>query len=110
VDRPDPPERSPEGYAVLSGGEVVGYLEQYNPELLAAMHTAEVFARVPESLSRLLEASGAVALASAEGSSPLKRPPIDVEPGRGGRGAVPPPCSPEASAGTSSELHFLVLV
>src|SRR6476660_5193846 len=58
-------ERSPEGYAIVSGGEVVGHLEQFNPELLAALHTAEVFARVPESLARLLEASGAVALASA---------------------------------------------
>ncbi|HZF08267.1 MAG TPA: hypothetical protein VFE33_05690 [Thermoanaerobaculia bacterium] len=58
-------ERSPEGYAIISGGEVVGHLDRFNPELLAAMHTAEVFARVPESLARLLEASGAVALASA---------------------------------------------
>ncbi|HZF11522.1 MAG TPA: hypothetical protein VFE33_22260 [Thermoanaerobaculia bacterium] len=58
-------ERSPEGYAIVSGGEVVGHLEQYNPEMLAAMHTAEVFARVPESLALLLEASGAVALRSA---------------------------------------------
>src|SRR3954447_6154480 len=58
-------ERSPEGYALVAGGEVVGRLQQYNPELLAAMHTAEVFARVPETLARLLEASGAVALASA---------------------------------------------
>ena len=58
-------ERSPEGYAVVSGGEVVGHLERYDPEMLAALHTAEVFARLPESLARLLEASGAVALASA---------------------------------------------
>ena len=47
------------------GGEIGGHLAQYNPELLAAMHTAEVFARVPESLALLLEASGGVALATA---------------------------------------------
>ena len=58
-------ERSPEGYAIVSGSEIIGHLEQYNPEMLAAMHTAEVFARVPESLAQLLEASGTVALASA---------------------------------------------
>jgi hypothetical protein len=58
-------ERSPEGFAIVSGGEVVGHLDRYHPEMLAALHTAEVFARVPESLALLLEASGAVALVSA---------------------------------------------
>ncbi|HZF13345.1 MAG TPA: hypothetical protein VFE33_31525 [Thermoanaerobaculia bacterium] len=55
-------ERSPEGYAVESGGQVVGYLHHYDPELVTAMHTAESLTRLPECLTRVLEASGAVAL------------------------------------------------
>jgi hypothetical protein len=58
-------ERSPEGYAVESGGQVVGHLSHYDPELLTAMHTAEALARLPECLTRLLDASGAVALETA---------------------------------------------
>jgi len=55
-------ERSPEGYAVESGGQVVGYLHHYDPELVTAMHTAESLTRLPECLTRVLESSGAVAL------------------------------------------------
>jgi hypothetical protein len=56
------PERGPEGYAVLSNGEVVGHLEHYDPDLLAALHTAEALLRLPENLARFLLASGAVTL------------------------------------------------
>jgi len=58
-------ERGPEGYAVESGGQVVGYLRNYDPELVTALHTAESLARLPECLTRVLEASGAVALETA---------------------------------------------
>jgi hypothetical protein len=58
-------ERRPEGYAIESGGQVVGHLRHFDPELAAAMHTAEALARLPEGLTRLLEASGAVALETA---------------------------------------------
>jgi hypothetical protein len=58
-------ERSPEGYAVESGGQVVGHLSHYDPELLTAMHTAEALARLPECLTRVLAASGAAALETA---------------------------------------------
>ena len=58
-------ERSPEGYAVESGGQIIGYLRNYDPELAAAMHMAEALVRLPESLTRVLEASGAVALETA---------------------------------------------
>jgi hypothetical protein len=58
-------ERSPEGYAVEAGGQVVGYLRNYDPELVTALHTAEAVIRLPECLTRVLEASGAVALETA---------------------------------------------
>jgi hypothetical protein len=58
-------ELGPEGYAVESGGEVVGYLKHFDPDLLAALHTAEALARVPESFAYLLNGSGAVALERA---------------------------------------------
>jgi hypothetical protein len=56
---------SPEGYAVLCGGEVVGFLQHFDPELVAALHTAETLIRLPESLANLLRASGGVALERA---------------------------------------------
>jgi len=52
----------PPCYAVESGGQVVGYLRNYDPELVTALHTAEAVIRLPECLTRVLEASGAVAL------------------------------------------------
>jgi len=58
-------ERSTEGYAVESGGQVVGHLRHFDPELATAMHMAEALVRLPECLTRLLEASGAVALETA---------------------------------------------
>jgi hypothetical protein len=58
-------ELGPEGYAVESGGEVVGYLKHFDPDVLAALHTAEALARIPESLAHLLHGSGAVALERA---------------------------------------------
>jgi hypothetical protein len=56
------PETSPEGFAVLAQGEVVGHLQHYNPELVTALNTAEAVVRLPECLAQLLEASGGVAL------------------------------------------------
>ena len=58
-------EVSPECYAVLCGGEVVGFLQHFDPELVAALHTAETLIRLPESLANLLRANGGVALARA---------------------------------------------
>ncbi|HZF07903.1 MAG TPA: hypothetical protein VFE33_03845 [Thermoanaerobaculia bacterium] len=58
-------ERSPEGYAVESGGQVVGHLHHFDPELVTALHTAETVIRLPECLTRVLEASGAVTLETA---------------------------------------------
>ena len=58
-------ERGPEGYAVESGGEVVGHLKHFDPDLLAALHTAGALARQPESLADFLHGSGAVALERA---------------------------------------------
>ncbi|HZF07517.1 MAG TPA: hypothetical protein VFE33_01885, partial [Thermoanaerobaculia bacterium] len=58
-------ERSPEGYAVESNGQVVGHLRHFDPELATAMHIAESLVRLPECLTRLLAASGAVALETA---------------------------------------------
>ena len=58
-------EVSPEGYAVVSNGGVVGHLQHYNPELVTALNTAEAVVRLPECLAQLLEASGGVALGRA---------------------------------------------
>src|SRR5882724_1672824 len=58
-------EVGPEGYAILSNGEVVAHLRHYDPDLLTAMHIAEALARRPESLAHFLEASGGVALTRA---------------------------------------------
>jgi hypothetical protein len=58
-------ELEPEGYAVESGGEVVGYLKHFDPDLLSALQTAEALARLPESLAQFLHGSGAVALERA---------------------------------------------
>jgi hypothetical protein len=58
-------EVGPEGFAVLSQGEVVGHLQHYNPELVTALNTAEAVVRLPECLAQLLEASGGVALSRA---------------------------------------------
>jgi hypothetical protein len=58
-------ERSPEGYAILCGGEVVGFLQHYDPDLVAALHTVEALIRLPECLASVLRASGGVALTRA---------------------------------------------
>lgn len=57
----------PEGFAVEAGhgGEVVGHLELFDPNLIEALHVAEGLLRSPETLAVLLEAAGQVALERA---------------------------------------------
>jgi hypothetical protein len=57
--------RTSEGFAVTTGGEIVGHLSYFNQELVAALQTVEALARLPESIARFLLASGAVALERA---------------------------------------------
>lgn len=51
-------EAGPEGYAIESGGEVVGHLRTYNPEVVFAAHVAACMVRSPDDLAALLEAAG----------------------------------------------------
>ena len=57
----------PEGFAVEAGngGEVVGHLELFDPNLIEALHVAEGLLRSPETLALLLEAAGQIALERA---------------------------------------------
>ncbi len=50
------------GYAVVGSGELVGHLALYDDRVIEALHVAEMLVRSPESLARLLEAAGAIAL------------------------------------------------
>lgn len=50
------------GFAVESGGEVVGYLRYFDVDVLAALHVAALLARSPQSLAMVLEAAGSSAL------------------------------------------------
>src|SRR6476661_1479432 len=60
-------DSGPEGFAVEAGhgGEVVGHLELFDPNLTEALHVAEGLLRSPEALAVLLEAAGQVALERA---------------------------------------------
>jgi hypothetical protein len=60
-------DSGPEGFAVEAGngGEVVGYLELFDPNLIEALHVAEGLLRSPETLAVLLEAAGQIALERA---------------------------------------------
>ncbi len=53
------------GYAVVGSGELVGHLALFDDRLIEALHVAEMLVRSPESLARLLEAAGAIALERA---------------------------------------------
>jgi hypothetical protein len=57
----------PEGFAVEAGhgGEVVGCLELFDPNLIEALQVVEGLLRSPEALAVLLEAAGQVALERA---------------------------------------------
>jgi hypothetical protein len=48
-----------------AGGEVLGYLELFDPKLVEALGFADSLARSPESLAYLLEGVGAIALERA---------------------------------------------
>ena len=55
-----------DGFALESpGGEVEGHLRLFDESLRDALHVAECLLRSPESLSRLLEAAGGIALREA---------------------------------------------
>ncbi|HEV7516104.1 MAG TPA: hypothetical protein VGR07_07375 [Thermoanaerobaculia bacterium] len=59
-------EETPRGFALeRPRGEIAGHLEYYDPDAAAALHVAESLLRSPDSLARLLEAAGRVALLRA---------------------------------------------
>jgi hypothetical protein len=60
-------DSGPEGFAVEAGngGEVVGHLELFDPNLIEALHVADGLLRSPDALAILLEAAGQVALERA---------------------------------------------
>jgi hypothetical protein len=59
-------EETPGGFALeRPRGEIAGHLEFYDPDAAAALHVAESLLRSPDSLARLLEAAGRVALLRA---------------------------------------------
>ncbi|HSG39819.1 MAG TPA: hypothetical protein VLE27_09295, partial [Thermoanaerobaculia bacterium] len=59
-------ERGSEGFAVRDGaGQVVVYLGLFDPDLVEALNWADGLLRSPESLARLLEGAGSVALERA---------------------------------------------
>jgi len=57
------PEADPHGYPVTDpAGETEGHLRLFDENLRDALHVAECLLRSPESLARLLEAAGGIAL------------------------------------------------
>jgi hypothetical protein len=60
-------DSGPEGFTVETGngGEMVGHLELFDPNLIEALHVVEGLLRSPEALAGLLEAAGQVALERA---------------------------------------------
>jgi hypothetical protein len=58
-------EAGPSGYAVESGGEIVGVLGLFDEKLVDALNVLEAVVRSPQALADLLEAAGAVALERA---------------------------------------------
>jgi hypothetical protein len=59
-------EETPGGFALeRARGEVAGHLEFYDPDAATALHVAESLLRSPDSLARLLEAAGRIALLRA---------------------------------------------
>jgi hypothetical protein len=58
-------EAGPAGFAIETGGEVVGHSALFDENLIAALHMADSLARSPESLASFLEAVGQVALERA---------------------------------------------
>src|SRR4029077_2932636 len=56
---------APEGYAVESGGQVIGHLAHFDDKLIDALHVVECLLRSPEALANLLEAAGGVVLEKA---------------------------------------------
>jgi hypothetical protein len=58
-------ESGPTGFAIETGGRVVGHSALFDEGLIAALHMADSLARSPESLASFLEAVGQVALERA---------------------------------------------
>ena len=58
-------ESGPAGFAIETGGEVIGHSTLFDESLIAALHMADSLARSPESLASFLEAVGQVALERA---------------------------------------------
>jgi hypothetical protein len=58
-------DRTPDGYAVESGGEVIAHLTHFDEKLVDALHVLESILRSPDALANLLEAAGSVALERA---------------------------------------------
>lgn len=59
-------EKGSSGFGVAAAdGEVLGYLELFDPKLVEALGLADSLARSPESLAYLLEGAGAIALERA---------------------------------------------
>jgi hypothetical protein len=59
----------PEGYAVESGGQIIGHLAHFDDKLIDALHTVECLLRSPEALANLLEAAGGGGLGKGRGDS-----------------------------------------
>ncbi|HYG64958.1 MAG TPA: hypothetical protein VEL74_20415 [Thermoanaerobaculia bacterium] len=58
-------EPTPDGYAVETGGEVIGHLAVFDDKLIDALHVVECLLRSPEALASLFEAAGPVILERA---------------------------------------------
>jgi hypothetical protein len=63
-------EETPEGYAISSvfgqqGTQITGWLRQYKPEVVQALHIVDCIERSPAALAALLEAAGCTAIEQA---------------------------------------------
>lgn len=58
-------EAGPSGYAIEGGGEALGSLHTFDPDLVSASATAATLVRSPLCLAALLEAAGSFALDAA---------------------------------------------
>ncbi|HEY0781401.1 MAG TPA: hypothetical protein VGE98_03020 [Thermoanaerobaculia bacterium] len=59
---PDADAENGGGYPVAAGGEPAGHLRDFDEGLTAALHVAAWLVRSPDSLAKLLEAAGSLAL------------------------------------------------
>jgi hypothetical protein len=59
-------EATAEGFPSESGGEIVGYLRLFNPDVTAYLHAAACIQRSPDSYARFLAAGSGLLLARAD--------------------------------------------